>query len=74
MVCRLFGTKPFFKPVLGYCQKNLGEILIKIQKLFIHENTSENNTYEDGMRDKQAALATSLFVQCRPQSNNTITC
>ena len=33
MACRLFGTKPLSKPVLGYYQNT---------KLFIHENAPEN--------------------------------
>ena len=33
MACRLYGTKPLSKPMLGYCPlgTNFGEILIKIQ-------------------------------------------
>ena len=47
MAWRLFGVKPLSKPMLGYCQldplgTNLSEILIKKQKLFIHEIASEN--------------------------------
>ena len=46
MACRLFGTKPWSEPVLGYCQLDLGN---KVQwnfnqntRLFIHENASQN--------------------------------
>ena len=46
MACRLFGTKPWSEPVLGYCQLDLGN---KLQwnfnwnrRLFIHENAFEN--------------------------------
>ena len=46
MACRLFGTKPLPKPVLGYCQLypyqqtslNFNQKI----KLFIHKNASEN--------------------------------
>ena len=46
MPCRLFGAKPLFKPMLGYCQFDPWE---QVQwnfnqntKLFINENTTEN--------------------------------
>ena len=45
MACRLFGTKPVFKPMLGYCpwtlRNKLQYDLNQNSTLFIHENTSE---------------------------------
>ena len=40
MACRLFGTKPLSKPILGYCQLDPWEH--QITKLFIPGNVSEN--------------------------------
>ena len=45
MACRLFGTKPSSKPMLGSCQLDPWELKWNFNqniKLFIHENTSEN--------------------------------
>ena len=48
--CRLFGGKPFSKPMLGYCRLNLKEessvTFNQSTKLFTHDNTSENNVCE----------------------------
>ena len=39
MICRLFGTKPLSKPMLGYCQlgTNFSEILIKIRNFLFRK-------------------------------------
>ena len=46
MACRLFGTMPLSKPMLGYCQSELyEETSVKFESkynIFIHENACEN--------------------------------
>ena len=46
MACRVIGTKPSFKPILGFCQLDILAIkiiafFIKMQKICLHENVSE---------------------------------
>ena len=42
MACRLFGTKPLSKSMLGYCQLDPKEQNSVLVKEIIHENASEN--------------------------------
>ena len=53
MVCRLFGAKPLSKLMVGYCQWDPDEQTVKkvkflsrYEKLFIHDNASDNIFYE----------------------------
>ena len=65
MACRLFGTKPLSKPMLGYCQLDPRNKLQWISKqntnFFIHENASENIICETLSRGRWVKL---YFICC----------
>ena len=63
MACRLFGTKPLSKPILGYCELDPYEqISVKFNQntnIFIQENAFKNIVCETG-----AILSGGRWVKC----------